>query len=354
LKPNERLYKKLNTTTLIAVYLLILVGGIVRSTGAGMGCPDWPKCFGEYIPPIDESELPKDYQEVYAQKRIDKNKRVSSMLFALGFDRMANKVANDASVKDEQPFNVTKTWIEYRNRLLGVLIGFFILLCFVSSITFWKYKKSIFYLSLLALILVIFQGWIGSIVVSTNLLPGMITVHMVLAIALIAVLIYIRFLVNRDNIKGVVSYKPYKVKRLVVLSIILFLAQVVLGTQVREAVDMVANRLGETGRWEWIENLGFTFYIHRSYSLLILFIHVLLVYRLTKSVENFSGSKILIWSLLGLVIFEILTGMSLAYFALPYFIQPVHLLLAIMIFGAQYYLYLIICEKTKVETVDAA
>jgi len=50
---------------------------------------------------------------------------------------------------------------------------------------------------------------------------------------------------------------------------------------------------------------------------------------------------------LGLVILEILTGMSLAYFALPYFIQPVHLLLAIMIFGAQYYLYLIISERTS-------
>lgn len=318
-----------------------------------MGCPDWPKCFGSYIPPNDESELPENYQEVYAQKRIEKNKRVSSMLLALGFDRMANKIENDESVKDEQPFNATKTWIEYGNRILGVLIGIFIILCFISSFTFWKYKKSIFFLSLLALVLVVFQGWIGSIVVSTNLLPGMITVHMVLAIALIAVLIYLRFLVDKDNLKGVVSYKPYKVKRLVVLSIMLFLAQVILGTQVREAVDIIAERLGEEARMEWIENLGFTFYIHRSYSIFILFIHIMLVYRLTKSVENFSSSKVLIWSLMGLVFLEILTGVSLSYFALPYFIQPVHLLVAILIFGAQYYLYLIISERASLENVNA-
>ncbi len=348
MKPNERLFIKLNSTTLIAVYLLILVGGIVRSTGAGMGCPDWPKCFGNYIPPSDVSELPENYQEVYAQKRLQKNKRVASMLDALGFDRMSDKVLNDESVKEEQLFNMTKTWTEYGNRIMGVFVGFLITLCFASSFTFLKYNKRVFFLSLFALLLVGFQGWTGSIVVSTNLLPGIISFHMILAIALIAVLIYTRFVVKRDKLEGIISYKPYKVKRLIILSIILFLAQVVLGTQVREAVDTVAMRLGESARWEWIDNLGFIFYVHRSYSILILIIHLYLVYRLTKSVEKFNTSKILIWSLMSFVILEIISGIGLAYFSLPYIIQPIHLLLAILIFGTQYYLYLIVKEKSSV------
>lgn len=320
-----------------------------------MGCPDWPKCFGNYIPPSQVSELPENYQEIYAGKRLVKNARVASMLGVLGFDRLADKVLNDESVKNEQAFNPVKTWIEYGNRVVGVLVGFFIMICFASSFTFLKYNKKIFFLSLGALLLVAFQGWIGSIVVSTNLLPGMITFHMILAIALIAMLIYTRFAVKRDKIEGIISYKPYKVKRLIILSMVLFLAQIVLGTQVREAVDVIAMRLRESARWEWIENLGFTFYIHRSYSIFILIIHVYLLYRLTKSVQNFDTSKRLIWSLVMFVVFEILTGISLAYFGLPYFIQPLHLLLAILIFGTQYYLYLIISEKSdlKLETIDA-
>lgn len=351
LNPTDWLYIKLNSTTLIAVYLLILIGGIVRSTESGMGCPDWPKCFDNYIPPFDSSEIPDNYQEVYAQKRIEKNKRVVSMLKTLGFDSMVNRVLNNELAKEEQSFNLTKTWIEYGNRVLGVIVGFLIMACFASSFTFLKQNKKVFFLSLGTLILVGFQGWIGSIVVSTNLLPGIITFHMILAIALIAILIYTRFIVIRDNIEGIISHKSYKVKRLIFVSIILFLAQVILGTQVREAVDIIAIKLGKNARWEWIENLGFVFYIHRSYSILILFIHLYLVYRLTKSVENFNTAKLLIWSLIGFVVLEIMTGIGLAYFALPYIIQPIHLLLAILIFGIQYYLYLIINEKTNLDLV---
>ena len=167
-------YRKLNFVTLILLFLLILAGGIVRSTGSGMGCPDWPKCFGKIIPPTDVSELPKNYKEEFLAKRKKKNDKLSKMLSYLGFNELSNKILNDKSIYVEDDFNVYKTWIEYLNRLLGAIVGFSILLTFISSFKYIKSEKKIFIFSLISLILVLFKACIGSIVVSKKLRPGII------------------------------------------------------------------------------------------------------------------------------------------------------------------------------------
>src|SRR5688572_30759769 len=133
-----RSFRRLTISTLVAVYLLILVGGIVRSTGSGMGCPDWPKCFGNWVPPTSVSELPANYKEIYAAHREKKNIRFAKYLSMIGMKETGEQILNDPTILHENDFNPTKTWIEYLNRVLGVIIGFLIFAVFVVSIKFRK------------------------------------------------------------------------------------------------------------------------------------------------------------------------------------------------------------------------
>jgi cytochrome c oxidase assembly protein subunit 15 len=95
--------------TFILTFLVIIAGGVVRTTQSGMGCPDWPKCFGSWIPPTDASQLPPDFEKYLRRQDIDHH------------------------------FNALHTWIEYINRLCGALLGVFALIQF--GLLFYKRKQ---------------------------------------------------------------------------------------------------------------------------------------------------------------------------------------------------------------------
>ncbi len=341
-------FRRVSVITVIAVYILILIGGIVRSTGSGMGCPDWPKCFGSVIPPTSVDQLPDDYQEIYLQKRLAKNERFVATLEKLGFSEKAKEIANDKSILVEEEFNPVKTWIEYLNRLAGVVIGFLIMLTVWKSFPLRKYDRMIPVLSVFNLVLVIFIGWIGSIVVSTNLLHWMITVHMMLALLLVSLLIYVYHRSGRlIKTKGVKMHVPRRIELVLVIGSVLMLIQIVLGTQVREQIDIISSSLGDMLREEWIGRTGLEFLIHRSFSLVLLGIHLLYFFWAFK--YTLRRSQVNLWSLvlMILIILEIATGMGMAYFGIPPFLQPIHLLLGAMIIGVQVLLLLEIRENIQ-------
>lgn len=334
-------FRRISTWTVIAVYFLILIGGIVRSTGSGMGCPDWPKCFGRIIPPTNIDQLPDDYQELYLQMRLAKNARFVATLEKLGFSEKANQIANDKSILVEEEFNATKTWIEYLNRLTGVLIGLLIILTVWKSFKLWKIDPVIAIYSVIALILVLFTGWVGSIVVSTNLLHWMITFHMLLALALVAVLLYVNHRSDRLQFNHRMSvHVPAKVRYLLVLAAVLTLIQVVLGTQVREEIDQISFALGDLLREEWIARLGIDFVIHRSFSIVLLGVHLLYFYWAFKYSVRRSKVNLLSQLLMLVLLVEIVTGIAMAYFGIPAFLQPLHLLFGSLILGFQFLIIL--------------
>ncbi len=303
----EQRFQNLVLLTIILVYLLILAGGIVRATGSGMGCPDWPKCFGHWIPPTEFSQLPPNYQEIYGAK-----------------------------LKGEVEFNAIKTWIEYTNRLLGVLVGFFVFGTLLTSFTYWKKKKAVVWGSVAAFILVGANGWLGSRVVATELAQYMITAHLFLAILVVFALLF-SLIRSRGYYLPVAGQKSNRngVRRLLIGVIGLTLVQLLLGTQVRAALDAVIKQVDYTQRENWIGQLGLEFYIHRSFSLVILVVNIVLVYQLRK-VGAMGWFKWISGVLVAFIVLEILTGVIMAYFGVPALLQPIHLLLSIAIIGLQF------------------
>jgi heme a synthase len=326
--PATRGFYKLCLSTLVAVYFLILVGGIVRTTGSGMGCPDWPKCFGEWIPPTAVSQLPENYKEEYSQLRERKNKKFAEILSAIGMKESAFQILNDKSILEEADFNPLKTYIEYINRLIGVVIGLLIAALFFRSLSFRTSNPRFVMISFATLIGVILQGWFGSIVVSTNLTSWTITIHMFLALVIVALLVYLLHIVS-NPVKIVV--KPY-IRILTLAGIVLLAIQVFLGTEVRTAIDRIAATMQP--RASWIGLAGADFIIHRSFSWLVLLVNlgVLLAIRKTTSINPLTITLTL------LILLSVLTGAGMAYFSMPAFLQPLHLLIVTMTCGTQFLL----------------
>lgn len=307
-------YRIWGIITIALVFFLIFIGGLVRSTGSGMGCPDWPKCFGQWVPPTNVSELPVDYKNKFA---------------------VAGKAIAD--------FDVFKTWTEYINRLIGVLIGFAVFLTLVFSIPYLKSKPTIFYLSLLSFLLVGFQGWIGSIVVSTDLATYMVTIHMLIALVIVALLIYTVSTSQNLVIECIGLVKP--IKHIALFTLLIGLIQIVSGTQVREVVDEVAKRIDN--RALWAENLGFTFLFHRSLSWLSLLSSV---YMLFLFKNNFTRDNILYKSALALLLVictQAFSGAALANLGFKSQLQSVHLTLGSFTIGLQIFITIMVFNSLK-------
>ncbi|MDJ0365051.1 COX15/CtaA family protein [Hymenobacter sp. H14-R3] len=335
--------------TVGSIYLLILVGGVVRATGSGMGCPDWPRCFGQWIPPTEASQLPVGYKQIYLAQRVAKNQKLARTLAGLGFKQVAGDIFAHPTQYIETEFNATKTWIEYLNRLLGALIGIFVFITAIVAWPYWKRDRPVFWLAVASWLLTGFQGWLGSLVVSTNLLPIMVTIHMGLALLIVALLLYAAHRARWSNEEVVLSTQvaletlgeqdeevatATGLRWLLWGILLLTFVQIIIGTQVREEIDHIASAAGYGNRPAWIDMLGSIFETHRTLSAIVVLANVFVGYQLWQlAVPSLRQLVVGIWVMLGL---EMVAGITLAYFALPAFMQPVHLTLATLLFGVQF------------------
>ncbi len=321
--------------SLVLIYLVIIAGATVRMTGSGMGCPDWPKCFGYYIPPTQvEKLLWKPNHEYNKGQVIIK----SNSLWVANSNFTTKDVYNPSdwnayTKHDYAEFNPYHTWVEYINRLCGALAGLSCLILFFLSFRYWKTKKSVVLWSGIVLALLVFNAWLGATVVFSVLNPVKITTHMIAALLNVAALIYLIHLAKIN--------KKYVGKYDVVFHIFTWVAmlfsliQIGLGTQVRQFIDF-QTRSGITDVALWLQNPDVTFYIHRTFSFVIFFVNLYLFLRNKRL--NLGNTKTN-WIML-LLILEIVTGILMYYIHFPFGTQAAHLVLAAIMYGLQFALIL--------------
>jgi cytochrome c oxidase assembly protein subunit 15 len=204
----NRIYQfyKASIITVILLYILVLVGGFVRITGSGDDCPDWPKCYGSWIPPFTIDDIPAE------------------------FNPTEDKVYG--------------SWIEYFNRLVGVVLGISMLYTFLKSFYIFKRDKILFYGSLSSLLLVIISGWLGGQIATSidgqNIIyQHSVSIHLYVAILTTISLVYTTnrgFIVMFPNLEDNSIYSSTE-KTLLLLIFIINLLLVFSGSYIRTFLD---------------------------------------------------------------------------------------------------------------------
>lgn len=302
-------------------------------TGSGMGCPDWPKCFGYYIPPTERSELEFQPDRDYKKGQViilDETLKVASKNFK---STSSYNPANWENYEkhDYAIFNPTHTWVEYINRLTGALAGIAVLIMAFLSLKKFKLKKRIPILSWLCVFMMGFQAWLGATVVYSVLSPVKITLHMVMALVIVAVLIY---LLKISSEKETEQFSTKSFQNLLIVAAIFTLIQVVMGTQVRQFVDEQVRSFGYNAKSIWLANPDTIFYVHRSFSILVLGVNALLWWKNRKLNLNLNRINMV----MVLILLEVATGIAMYNFDFPFLSQPLHLVIASLLFGLQFYL----------------
>lgn len=328
----KKYFIRLNGLSLFFVFMLFAIGGLVRSTGSGMGCPDWPKCFGEYIPPTSADELPSDYQDYFRNERMKKTERFVQLLEALGFEEKANAIRNSEQLEATHEFNATKAYVEYGNRLWGAITGIVVFLGFLTAFSLIRTDFLVFLYSTLAFIAVFVNALLGAVVVNSNLISGLVSAHFLAAFAAICFFILARIRYKKTSLG---TRQPVYLGLFSGALLILIVAQTVIGTDVKSYFEALEN--GQNAIINIILTSIPSYPSHRSLAMVVLAITLVqyLLVRRTDIPAYYKRVTLLIAVLAGA---QILFGVSMIYEQMMAISKLFHITLAASIFVLQFYI----------------
>ena len=293
----------------------------MRVTGSGMGCPDWPKCFGLLAPPTCDCQLPPNYMQVFLEKRIQKVSRFATMLDKLGWKEKAAEIRNNKAIYQPEEFNAAKAWIEYVNRLFGVLAGLFAVFFWMFSFRFLSTKRKNFIYATFGFVALLLNAWLGSIVVATNLLPGIVSVHFMLSFS--SIFFFMLALNAQISFSFTDGEKKLNLHWSILLLFSLFI--VFLGTLARENVEQLSGSgdLAKDGILNW-SAMGTSFALHRYLPVLFM-VYAFWLWRSGKKTTPLQARA---FGLAGCLAFcQIMLGAININFVLPPVTQVLHIVL---------------------------
>ena len=247
-------FQRIALTAYITVEVLIFAGAIVRATGSGLGCPDWPFCYGRMIPPTSADQI--DFTKLNLEK----------------FKARAAKHGRDPSTITPETlraeFDPVATWTEYINRLTSIPVGISMIVLLVAS--FWQRRASVITASLASCVLVGVNAWLGAKVVLSGLHSGTITIHMALAILLQCALVFTAWRGTGQPWRLAIT--DSRVVRVAAVLFVLIVLEGIMGSQVREMTDALAKTHPGQLRSAWVGELEQTwaYLVHRSFSWFVL------------------------------------------------------------------------------------
>ena len=303
-------YKNLILAALLLTFVLVPLGAYVRLSNAGLGCPDWPGCYGQITP-----------------------------------HHAADAINAELERNPQGEVSHAKAWKEMVHRYVAGILGLLILAIFVMA---WRRRKQVqngVGLPLALLGVLVFQALLGMWTVTELLKPVIVSAHLLGGMTTLAMLVW---LWRRENIEMQRAYfaPVHHLRLAAMLGFFLVIMQIALGGWVSANYAALAcadfptcqgawmpamdfnhaftlhRDLGETASGELLSLSALTA-IHWAHRLMALIVTLYLVWLATRlfKVSGYAGFASMLLGALGL---QVLLGISNVVFSLPLSVAVAH------------------------------